>query len=159
MKFAKHIHVLHLLSTVPAPGWKYNWREAYPYEQKVGPHYVMQRIQVMTTEEANAAWDHLFTYIFADWGEPQSAMGQDLKYTYVTAAGRTETLDCQAMLRMPADEVQAKLESLPPYFTESVFPVAVGRYLLRELSIPMNHRQTTTFSEFHRRYGRMILEY
>ena len=51
MKFTKHIHVLHLLSQIPAP--------------------VMGRVNnrmwdsnvAMTQDEAQNAWDHMFTYI------------------------------------------------------------------------------------------------
>jgi len=155
MRFAKHIHVLNLLSQVPVRTAEYSWLEPDSWRQ--GPQRAVHYKDAMTPEEAIAVWDHIFQYVFTHWAEPQTAMGPDLKWTYITAGGHEEVLDCQAMLRMKADELTAKLESLPPYFTESVFPVAVGRYLIRELAIPFNHRKSQTFKEFHRMYGRMIL--
>ena len=61
------------------------------------------------------------------------------------------------MLRMNATEFMDKLATLPPYFSEVIFPVSVARYMLRELQIPLNHRKLATFGEFHKRYGTMIL--
>jgi hypothetical protein len=144
MKYAKHIHVLGLLASIPR---KLSIDDA-PVNRKVGT-------AIMTKEEALAVWDHIFTYIHANWASPAAA---------AATAGhgfsgdqRAEVFDCKETLRMSAAEIEARLETLPPYFTESVFPVAVARFLLRELAIPLNHRDTVTFREFHDRYGTMIL--
>lgn len=144
MQFAKHIHVLNLLSQIPGV--------------VVGQS---RRNESMTVEQANDCWDHLFTYIHAHWAEPLSAMqGKDDWERCFTSSERSEIMDCQAMLKMNWTELETKLASLPPYFSEVVFPVAVARYLLLNtggIALPMHHRKCTTFGEFHRRYGAMIL--
>jgi hypothetical protein len=146
MRFTKHIHVLHLLSTVPAPPLRV-------------PGVI--RGANMTPEQAIDAWDHLFTYIHNHWAKPMTAIepGALVEYRARTSVEASEIFDCGVMMTMSRDELLAKLESLPPYFTESVFPVAVGRWLLRDMAIPLNHRKSTTFREFHNRYATMILNY
>ena len=145
MLFAKYIHVLHLLSTIPAPSAEDRAR---------------YRNTGITSDEATQAWDHLFTYIHERWAAPATAFPRLGKRDYdrkTTAEMMKERLDCKAMLAMSRDELVAHLATLPPYFTEEVFPVAVARYLLRDLRLNFFHRKATTFTEFHRRYGDMIL--
>jgi hypothetical protein len=147
MKFVKHIHVLNLLSTIP-PYQGHGWEN-----------------KNMTPEQATDCWDHLFEYIHSRWARPASAdLVKETGWSWYTkdtkgwtAEQVNEMLDCRAMLDMNSADLEEKLESLPPYFREEIFPVAVGRYLLRDLRIPMNHRKTKTFTEFHHRYGAMIL--
>lgn len=127
MLYAKHIYVLHLLSTVPrAPG-------------------------TITPEQAVECWDFLFDYIHTNWSRPTRVNSGEADLL------RKEARACREMLIMNANEIQAKLETLPPYFAEFLFPVAVGRYLLRELRLPVDHRKLRTYMEFCNRYGRMIL--
>lgn len=141
-KFAKHLHVLNLLTEIPAPEMVTNGYMRCP----------------CTQEEATACWDHLFDYIHANWVEPDSTMevGGICEFRF-SAQGLKDVADCNKMLRMPKEEFVARLESLPPYFSEVIFPVAVGRFLLREIGLPLDHRKTTTFREFHRRYANIIL--
>lgn len=139
MQFAKHIHVLQLLSTVPD-----------------------KSVERMTGEQAIACWDHLFTYIHANWAIPTSAI-IDAEHPYwcqMTTEQRSEVSDCRVMMSMKYEELEARLATLPPYFTEYVFPVAVAKYLLMlagNKAIPFDHRASATFKEFHNRYGTMIL--
>ncbi len=149
MKFAKHIHVLHLLSTIPAPCTD----TTIPLKERI--------TKVMSEVEAVAAWDHIFEYIHANWAAPDSAWIGHSSWAELdanrTAQTQLDISQCQSMLRMPREEFEGKLETLPPYFTEFIFPVSVARYLFREMAIPMNHRKSTTFKEFHIRYGYIIL--
>ncbi len=146
MKYAKHIHVLHLLSTIPTT-------------------YVDVRLELQPPQwlqEVVDAFDHMFEYIHANWAEPNSAMkkGGDQVYNYQpisTPGGIGEIYDCRLMLRMSADEFEAKLSSLPPYFSEVIFPIAVARYMIRDLRLMIDHRKSKMFMDFHRRYGRIIL--
>lgn len=145
MKFTKHIHVLHLLSTVPAA-------------TATGAYDWPRRNSSMTPQQAVDAWDHLYTYIFAHWAKPLTTMEPGVYWpTSIASGARTEIVDCNAMLQMGHDELVAKLESLPPYFTESMFPAAVARFLLRDLAIPFNIYLSKTFNEFHLRYGVMVI--
>ena len=132
MQFKKHIHVLYLLSEIPTGK--------------------------VIEDEACDCWDHIFYYIHEHWAPPMSAKG-NVEYR-ATTAEQTEYLDCKTMLLMSAKELSDKLESLPPYFTESLFPVAVARHLLRwngPHGLNISPRTLRTFDEFHRRYARMIL--
>ncbi len=138
MRFAKHIHVLQLLSTVP--------------------DYAVEKI---TVQQANECWDHLYTYIHANWAPPVSAKVEGKQdWESFAETKRNEIIDCRNMLAMSYEELEEKLQTLPPYFLEHIFPVAVARYLLNSYGgkcIPVNHRQVTTFKEFHERYSYMIL--
>lgn len=142
--YAKHIHVLHLLSTIP------------PVVPRIPGEPFVPR---MTPQQAAAAWDHMFTYIHANWAIPKSYANGMLCDVPVEA--RVEAMaavkDCGSLLSMPAVEFVAKLSSLPPFFSEYCFPIAVARFMLRESGIDLNHRATTTFTEFHNRYGYIIL--
>lgn len=142
MLFTKHIHVLHLISTIPGP-------------KKILVNGYMQNTDSMTKDEANTAWDILFDYIHRHWETPLSYGNRYGRSA--SAAEQAEVLDCQAMLDMDTKNLEEKLATLPPYFTEVVFPVAVARYILRDLQMPFNHRNCRTFKEFHDRYGYMIL--
>lgn len=140
MKYAKHIHVLQLLSTIPTgvkpistSGYRFVWPAGWE-------------------QQCNDAWDHLFTYIHANWAAPSQIVDTEFK---------VGVFDCRAMLAMGTAELEAKLASLPPYFSETIFPAAVARYMLGciHLNLPINHTKLTTFREFHNRYGRIILDY
>lgn len=149
MKFAKHIHVLHLLSQVPAPTYRPGYQGALHYGSPV------------TDAEGMACFDHIFYYIFEHWAKPETAIADNACIDFGarhTASEQTEIMDCGAMLKMDTKELVGRLALLPPYFSESVFPVAVARYLLRDLRLPFTPRGSTTFREFHNRYGTMVLK-
>jgi len=145
MQFAKHLYVLQKLSTIPR-------KDPVPN----APWYASKRAAIMTDDEAIVVWDHLFEYIHANWDVP-STMAMTWWAQRKSDEQKVELYDCRKMLEMGPEDLETRLESLPPYFTESIFPVAVARYLLRDLWIPLNHRKTVTFKEFHNRYGSMIL--
>ena len=132
MQFTKHIHVLHLLSTIPAS----NGSES-----------------PVSVKDATDAFDHLFSYIHSHWASPVSCG----IWGDVTSVVKQEFIDCRTMLDMNHEDLTAKLETLPPYFREEIFPVAVARYMLRDLRLKFDRRWSRTFDEFHNRYGRMIL--
>lgn len=152
MKFVKHIHVLHLLSEIPAV--RFELRPS-PYSNATYSHNV-----AMTGEEELACWDHIFSYIHSHWADPETA---SVPCTWpeeperFTVSERAEIMDCRKMLNMGGAELEEHLATLPPYFGESLFPVAVARYLLRDLCINFDHRKSATFKEFHRRYGTMVM--
>lgn len=138
MKFTKHIHVLHLLSTIPVP---------------TIPEGRFNSCSPVSVKDATAAFDHLFTYIHEHWPRPMSAGCMAAP----TAVEKQEFVDCRAMLDMNHEKLIAKLETLPPYFREEIFPVAVARYMLRDLQLKVDHHWAVVFMEFHSRYGNMIL--
>ncbi len=146
MNHTKHIYVLNLLASIPGPTLQ---PDLY-YGQ---PHFKSP----VTVDQATAAWDHLFEYIFIHWATPLSATVPVRGAP--TEAVLNEVRECQALLQYPKDVLMAKLETLPPALRDEIFPVAVAIYLLRTMAIPLNHRATTTFPRFHERYGYMILSY
>jgi len=140
MQFAKHIHVLHLVSNIPSfCGVKNN-----------GGY---------TSEQIADGWDHLFGYIHENFPEPESVMlGRITHPVFDTQGKKNEAMNCREMLDgLHNEDFMAKFLSLPPYFTDVVFPAAVAKHLLRYLHYPLDHRKSKTFREFHRRYGGMIL--
>ena len=144
MKFGKYIHVLELLHTIPR-------KEGKTWDGK--PLLVAD----MTFREALAVWDHLFDYIHTNWMLPATS---DARYVAPNSETAAELQECRELLDATgAKEIEERLEKIPPHYSEALFPVAVGRFLLRELQLPFNYRMSTTFGEFHRRYGRMILDF
>jgi hypothetical protein len=107
----------------------------------------------MTPQQAVDAFDH----IFENWALPATDKKGFWAKDDRTSEQKVEIFDCGQMLSMNAKEIEEKLASLPPYFSESMFPVAVARFMLRELQMPINHRKTKHFHEFHVRYGAMVL--
>jgi len=152
MQFTKHIYVLHLLSTIPAPVMG-------PMRDYYGKPSMGVR-SPMTDKEATTAFDHLFGYIHAHWADPLTAISSGASFGFNarwTVAEQQELSNCKAMLIMSSEELADRLASLPPYFAEHIFPVSVARYLLRDIKIPLDHRKNIQFREFHRRYGQMVL--
>lgn len=144
MKFPHHIYVLHRLSQVPDASFENG-----------------KRIKSMTVDQATACWDYLFQYIHANWAPPKTASSDTkAQWDSFSKEEKAELSDCKKMMEMSYQELEEKLETLPPYFLEHIFPVAVARYLLMfsgNKIIPFNHTKSTTFKEFHKRYGSMIL--
>ena len=140
MQFTKHLHVLHLISTIPVPALK-----ATNYGTYWSPSPVLPK-------DATAIWDQLFTYIHAHWARPMS----DTIVGKPTSTDMKEFIDCQDMFFMTRDELIVKLQNLPPYFREEIFPVAVARYLLLNLDLQLRPKKSTTFEEFAARYENMV---
>jgi len=100
--FAKHIHVLHLLSTLPRP---------------TEDHYV--RKSPLTPQQAVEAWDHIFTYIHANWEIPKSYITGwvDKVPTDIRNEVCAAVKECSSLLMMSKEEFVAKVASLPPFFS------------------------------------------
>ena len=139
MKYTKHIHVLQLLSTIPT--------DVQPTRTASCCNWVYPDGWV---EKCNDAFDHILVYIHTNWIAPSAIVDTEFK---------VNVFDCREMLRMRRDELEDKLASLPPYFSEVIFPIAVARYMLGDLALPIDHRKVTAFREFHNRYGSIILTY
>lgn len=117
----------------------------------------------------NAAWDIAFTYIHANFAEPISA--GDATIFAETGVASTACIDmatlekelarCKPIIdgTYPAGNgaMETVLRSIPPILLDVVWPIGIARLLLRDYGLPIRHRTLTTFPEFHRRYGYMIL--
>jgi hypothetical protein len=64
----------------------------------------------------------------------------------------------ELLCKQKQDEVLARLMAIPPEYRDTVFPVAIARYLLAYKRVTIQPNMTTTFEEFHRRYGVMVIE-
>jgi hypothetical protein len=98
-------------------------------------------------------WDELFTYIHANFESPhigKAAEGYDVRVDYNYCR---PVID--GSFRENMEEV---IRSIPPILLDIVWPIGIARFLLRENRVKFNHRWSTTFGEFHDRYGYMILE-
>lgn len=133
----------------PEGGWpEMPLRNAYPGCKQTAPMH-----------PCHQAWDNCFNFIFANFAWPETGMkdGGVINYN----AKHPE----MAMVRPLIDgtyktgsaEMEAVMRSIPPVLLDEIWPVGIGRFLLRDQQMPINHRLLFTFLEFHNRYGTMIL--
>jgi len=129
MKYAKYVHVLDLVNSIP---------------------------NGLGVDDASAMWDRIYHYIHEHFPAPESyAMsGSSGKPTEIMVE---EAKRCYEILLLSKEVLEEKLEKIPPEICEIVFPVAVARYLLRDLKMQFDHKFSTTFREFYNRYCFMIL--
>jgi hypothetical protein len=105
-------------------------------------------------------WDILYRYIYENFEKPKSDSSagflklQSIKHSPEIEA---EISECMEVLGGTDEEITAKIESIPPEFSEVIFPVAIARYLIREHRVPLDPYFSETFSEFHTRYGFAIV--
>ena len=142
MQFAKHIHVLHLLSTIPTPEWG---KDANGNRQCSNISY----------EEGTMYMDEITSYMLANWTAPPSTSG--FYNPEQSTAHIALVKDCDTLLKMCSEDFCKQLKALPPQISETLFPVAVWRYLTREIMLPINHRTSTTFVEFNNRYKPIVV--
>lgn len=135
-------------------------------------HYIKSLALMQATIDAgpdcNPAWDELYGYMHSVFPEPETAYAviyedPEWKSIYTDKErlqilmDHFETLDMVVMFRQTREEIIAKLGSIPPVILAVTFPVWVARYLLKFMNVPASPSLLTTFDEFHRRYGPMIL--
>jgi hypothetical protein len=106
------------------------------------------------------AWDACFDFVFANFAKPQTAADSgsvrvDIRHLEVSLV--RPLIDGTYETR--GQQIEEVLRSIPPKLAEEIFPVGVGRYLLRDAALPFDHRKSRTFSQFHNWYGSMILSY
>ncbi len=126
----------------PAEGWPMKQLvsiDGDPYEKEYHP--------------AHSAWDICFDFIFANFAEPDTAMGTTKKW----GRDHPEVKATTDILMAGGEEMVWMLHSMPPELAEQVFPVGVARFLLRDAALPIQHRLLRTFKQFHEWYGSMIL--
>ena len=109
------------------------------------------------------AWDELYEFIYPNFDSPVSAHKEVTELADKKLI-ENEIQECQDMLRIgDMDVILEKIKALPPEFTDMVFPVAIARFLLcigwddRRGKIAIAPAKLTTFDEFHKRYGKMII--
>ena len=138
MRFEKHVHVLNMINRIR--------RESTAFSDTVDRELCYQF--------GNRVLDELIDYQFAHWPIPDSV---EINGRRSIDIDRENIKLCDAMLNMRQEEFEEKMETLPPFFTEYIFPIAAVRYLFRELQLCINHRTSRNFEEFERRYGGVVL--
>ena len=134
-------------------------------------HYIKSLALMQATIDAgpegcNPAWDELFGYMHSVFPEPETAYVRDEDGDLVKISKERrqmildhfETLDMLVMFQQTHEDIIAKLSAIPPVILAVTFPVWVARYLLRfKMEVVISTSKLTTFEEFHRRYGPMIV--
>ena len=110
---------------------------------------------VESSTDQNTTWDALYTYIYANFPEPETVgmKGQDWQKIY----NHLESQDLVVMFKQNREQILEKLRSIPPVILEVTFPVWIARYLLCYAKAGVCPSKLSTFDEFHRRYGTMVL--
>ena len=148
MRFEKYVRALDMLNRI----------ETEDQALKVGFTDLPEpRVFVMREEAALRNTDELLEYLHANWPEPSSATSTESGQRAVDDETAALCNSCGQMLNMKQEEFEQKLETLPPFFCEYIFPISAVRYVLRELQAPFRHRQSKHFGEFSRRYANLIL--
>jgi len=102
------------------------------------------------------SWDQLYSYIHEHFEAPAS-MSYPIFHTKksdMPAEIAQEIQDCYAMLRVHNEtEVLARLAAIPPEYSDTIFPVAIARYLILYQKVFPRVEMLKTFKEFHKRYG------
>ena len=127
---------------------------------------LMQATIVAGEEHCDPAWDELYGYMHSVFPEPETAyvesetrLGYEklTKDRYQMILDHFETEDMVVMFQQSHEDIIAKIGAIPPVILAVTFPVWVARYLLRFQRVAVNPSKLTTFGEFHRRYGPMII--
>jgi len=65
---------------------------------------------------------------------------------------------CATLLREPASELEVAVQEIPPSMEDVLYPVALMRVALHIYQIPLNPGKMKQFGQFHKAYGRFIME-
>jgi hypothetical protein len=125
--------------------------------------------KVVIAEDVHAAWDELYTFIYANFPKPETSSDtwhvscpsgyQDKHTSRKDPIDHVEGQDMVLMFKQDREQIIERLRSIPPVILAATFPVWVARYLLRFAKVPVDAARITTFNEFYRRYGNMILSH
>jgi hypothetical protein len=109
--------------------------------------------------ECAKRWDVLYDFVHATFPRPESAdVNFNDKSFVLTDATKQDIQDVYELLREhKQDEVKDRLMALPPGYRDVIFPVAIARYLLCYCDVPLYPSHSHTFTEFHRRYGYIVI--
>lgn len=114
-------------------------------------------------------WDKLYKFLHANFPVPTASykVNPDLNSSeikkLISDDDKKYINECTQLLRVDkSDDVLAKITKLPPEYSDLIFPVAIARYLLaykKVYNIPnFSINNLKTFSEFHARYGILVVE-
>ena len=134
------------------------------YEKYINTLARMKAYIAADHEHVNTAWDELYGYIHSVFPVPETAYtDEEISLRKMSRERRElieehlETQDIVVMFAQSEQEIIEKISSIPPVILETTFPVWIARYLLLFCRLDVNPSKLTTFDEFHRRYGPMII--
>lgn len=131
------------------------------YENYFDALGLLDKFLAVATPEANTpaaheAYDDLFVFIYDNFAIPESAFrAPALTAEHPEHAAAKPIYDktypgCSA-------EFEAALRSIPPVFPETVWPVAVLRFIMRDKELSLNHRELKTFTTMRDRYWNIMM--
>lgn len=151
--FQKYIDALALMDQVIAA------KNAVNAEHGEDSKWYWSANAVEIRKPINAAWDTLYTHLHSNFVCPQSVSTTGSVYTEVDQAEYESEIDEMVeMFKMEREQLEEALRKIPPVIAEVAFPVYVARHLLWTERMPINPQELTTFNEFHKRYGYMIIK-
>jgi hypothetical protein len=126
--------------------------------------HVASLIRKISTEQdliqINKQFDDILVYLFRNWPSPPSRITNkdDAEDKFEFTKEEQEAVDIfNSTTGVPDPEYLERLSANnPPYYSELLYPIMVGRYLLRELNLQVTYRELSNFSEYHNRYARII---
>jgi hypothetical protein len=113
--------------------------------------------------QVNAKWDNLYTYVYANFKQPETSTESgpvgysDKEKNEMFPLEHPEVQSMIEMFNLGREEIEARLQEIPPTILEQCFPVWMARYLLRFRRVAVQPGLLTTFSKFHFDYGYMII--
>lgn len=104
-------------------------------------------------------WDDCFDFILANFAKPQTARQDGVPVDWSTKHSEIDLVRplIDGTYKTQGQEIEDVLRGIPPALAEEIFPVGIARYLLRDMNLPFDHRQSRTFKQFVSWYGTMIL--
>lgn len=153
VSYEKHITALRLMDAVIATKGLCR----YPDTDTWGVPYFSLELS-----PCHEAWDELFTFINANFEDPKidTLTHKDRKAQAKLCSPYIDNTfsvwNEDGNTRIVNAELEAMIRSIPPVILDIVWPVSIARFLMRDHWIPLNHRMSSTFAEFDRRYGAMI---
>jgi len=111
--------------------------------------------------QVSATWDRLYQFIFDNFAEPATSSAP-LGYIIIGAdalpEGQEVELHSLAEILTMTDMtgLMSRIKDIPPSILETVFPVAIARYLLCAVQCNVTDKSLKTFDQFHQWYGAMV---
>lgn len=113
--------------------------------------------------QVHAKWDNLYTYVYANFKQPESSAESgpvgyaEKEKNEMFPVEHPEVQSMIEMFGLTREEIEARLQEIPPTILEQCFPVWMARYLLRFRRVSVQPGLLTTFNQFHLDYGYMII--
>ena len=141
--YQKHIDALRMMDEAivfgeGVPRWNNSLRQEENYNIRKNSNFSVQ---------LHSKVDELINHLHNNWNPPED-----------TEENRKAIRELLCGGQYNGEVYKHEVRSIPPTVIDAVWPVLMMKALLRDYQLPINHRALTTFTEFHTRYGWLILE-